>query len=404
MTHPQPTVKKFDRGRLFASACGALFMFGVVLVLLGTLFGMPEMRERLQVTTMVRQGDLQTLLLVGVLLSTVASGPLIDRFGCKLVLSVSSLLVTFALVGFAYATTYSAAQIAGFVVGVGGGGLNITANVLVSDIFEADRGARLNLLAAFFGMGALTVPLAAAAVGAVQMQPVILATAIISAACTLAYVVLCFPAPRHASGFSLGGAAKVVVIPGVLLFAFLLFFESWNEAAMIGWTSTWAGGLGANPRAATLVLAVFQATMMLGRISASRILRGFTEAQLMIASAAGALVSTAVIALAPSVPVLALGVGLAGLSFASIYPTVLALAGNRYRSFSGSVFGILFTIGLCGGATSPWLIGHLSQTFAIRAGTALPVVGAAMICAIFLVIRSREKQASAVVGESLADD
>ncbi len=404
MAHAQRTLAVFDRGRLFASACGALFMFGVVLVLLGTLFGMPEMRERLQVTDMVRQGDLQTLLLVGVLLSTVATGPLIDRFGCKLVFFVSSFLVTLALVGIAFATTYSAAQVAGFLVGLGGGGLNMAPNVLVSDIFDEDRGARLNLLAAFFGVGALVVPLGAAAVGAAHMQAVILMTAIISAACTLAYMVLGFPPPRHASGFALGSAAKVIVYPGVLLFAFLLFFESWNEAGMIGWTSTWAGGLGANPRVATLVLAEFQAMMMLGRISASRILRSFTETQLMIASAAGALVSSVLIALATSIPLLAVGVGLAGVSFASIYPTVLALAGNRYRSFPGTIFGVLFTVGLGGGATSPWLIGHLSQGFAIRAGMGLPVFGAAMICAIFLVIRRREKQGSAIVGESLADD
>jgi fucose permease len=404
MAHAQSAPPDFDRGRLFASACGGLFMFGVVLVLLGTLFGMPEMRERLQVTDMVRQGDLQTLLLVGVLLSTVATGPLIDRSGCKLVLLVSGLLVTFALARIAFATSYSAAQVAAFMLGFGGGGLNMAPNVLVSDIFEADRGARLNFLAAFFGVGALTVPLAAAAVGAAHMQAVIVAAAITSALCTLTYIVLRFPPPRHASGFSLGGAAKVIVYPGVLLFAFLLFFESWNEAGMIGWTSTWAGGLGANPRGATLVLAVFQATMMLGRISASRVLRRFTETQLMIASAAGALVSTAVIALAPSVHVLAIGVGLAGLSFASIYPTILAMSGNRYRFFSGTIFGVLFTVGLCGGATSPLLIGHVSQSFSLRGGMALPLAGAAMICAIYMVIRSREKQGSVVVGQSPADD
>jgi fucose permease len=282
--------------------------------------------------------------------------------------------------------------------------LNMAANVLVSDIFEENRGARLNLLAAFFGMGALTVPLSAAAVGAARMQAVMVATTIISAVCTLAYLVLRFPLPRHASGFSFGGAAKVIVYPGVLLFAFLLFFESWNEAGMIGWTSTWAGGLGATPRSATLVLAVFQATMMLGRISASRILRKLSEAQLLMASVAGALVSTAVIALATSVSVLAIGVGLAGLSFASIYPTVLALAGNRYRSFSGTIFGVLFTVGLCGGSTLPWLIGHLSQTFTMRAGMALLSFAAAMICVIFLAIRSREEHASPVVSQSPADD
>ena len=69
MLSTPPTGAAFNRRRLFLSACGALFVFGVVLVLLGTLFGMPPMRARLQLTDMVRQGDLQTLLLFGVFLA-----------------------------------------------------------------------------------------------------------------------------------------------------------------------------------------------------------------------------------------------------------------------------------------------------------------------------------------------
>ncbi|MGZ4818503.1 MAG: MFS transporter, partial [Terriglobales bacterium] len=200
-----PTLQKlpaFNRGHLFVSACGAMFIFGVVLVLLGTLFGMPEMRQRLQVTDMVRQGDLQTLLLFGVLLATVISGPLTDRFGNKLILAASAFLVTVALAGMAFATTYSSAQFFGLLLGAGGGGLNMSANVLVSDIFEEDRGARLNLVAVFFGVGALLIPLGAAAVGSARMVVVILAAAVLSAACLAAYLVLPFPPPHHGSGFS----------------------------------------------------------------------------------------------------------------------------------------------------------------------------------------------------------
>ncbi|MGZ4813270.1 MAG: MFS transporter [Terriglobales bacterium] len=402
-----PTLQKlpaFNRGHLFVSACGAMFIFGVVLVLLGTLFGMPEMRQRLQVTDMVRQGDLQTLLLFGVLLATVISGPLTDRFGNKLILAASAFLVTVALAGMAFATTYSAAQFFGLLLGAGGGGLNMSANVLVSDIFEEDRGARLNLVAVFFGVGALLIPLGAAAVGSARMVVVILAAAVISAACLAAYLVLSFPPPHHGSGFSFRDAAKVVRYPGVLLFAFLLFFESGNEAAMIGWTSTWAGDMGATARSATLVLALFQAMMMVGRISATRVLRVISESQLVMISAAGALVSVAMIACAPSVPILAVGAALAGLTFASIYPTMLAIAGNRHRNFPGTVFGVLFSIGLFGGTVFPWSIGHLSQSFGFRAGTALPLLGAVMICAILLVIRARAGETAAVADQAPAED
>lgn len=378
-----------NRGRLFFSACGGLFVFGVALVLLGTLFGMPTMRARLEVTDMVRQGDLQTLLLFGVFLATIVAGPLIDRFGNKLVLASSAVLTTLALIGFAVAPGYRAAQAFGFVLGAGGGGLNMATNVLVSEIFHGERGAKLNLLAVFFGVGALFVPCAAAVAGPERISGVILAAAVVSAACMISYALLPFPPAREAAGFSLRGAGKVVRYPGVLLFASLLFFESGNEAAMIGWTSTWAGAMGAKEQAATLVLALFQATMMLGRIAASRVLRVISESQLVMASGAGALLSMVIVVSARSVAVLAVGVALGGLTFASIYPTMLAIAGNRFRSFAGTVFGILFGVGLAGGMLFPWSIGHLSQEFGFRAGMMMPVAGAVMIMALFLAIRGK---------------
>ena len=387
-----PNGANFHRGRLFVSAAGALFVFGVVLVLLGTLFGMPEMRERLEVSDLVRQGDLQTLLLFGVFLATVVAGPLIDRFGNKLTLAISALLATIGMAGMAAAHSYTAAQINGFVLGLGGGGLNLSANVLVSSLFADDRGSKLNLLAVFFGAGAMFVAFAAAAVGAERMAAVMIIAAAISAACLLGVLLLPFPAEGGSSGFSLSNAAKVVRYPGVLLFALLLFFESGNEAAFIGWTSTWAGGMAANIRNATLVLALFQVMMMLGRISASRVLRVISEQQLVLASVVGALVATGIVALAPSVPVLAVGVGLGGLACASVYPTMLAIAGQRYRSFAGTVFGVLFAVGLCGGMTFPWIIGHLSQSFGLHAGMAMPLLGAIAISALLLLIRTRGAQ------------
>ena len=49
----------------------------------------------------------------------------------------------------------------------------------------------------------------------------------------------------------------------------------------------------------------------------------------------------------------AAGVVLLGVSFASVYPTVLGLAGARFEEASGTVFGLLFAIALFGGMLVP---------------------------------------------------
>ena len=83
---------------------------------------------------------------------------------------------------------------------------------------------------------------------------------------------------------------------------------------------------------------------------------------------------------------------LAGLSFAAVYPTTLAIAGDRYPRFPGTLFGLLFAVGMTGGMLFPWAIGHLSQTFGLRAALLLPVASAAMICALVVVFRWRDRR------------
>ena len=370
-----------------------MFLFGIALVLLGTLFGLPAMRERLQLNTLVRQGDLQSVLLFGVLVSTALIGPLMDRFGHKLVLALSAVLVAVALGGFAFADSYRAAQGLSFVLGVGGGGLNMATNVLVSDIYDENRGARLNQLGVFFGVGALLMPFVTAWVVRAITQ-LILISAVLSALCAIGYLVLQFPSGRERSAASILDSFKAIRYPGVLFFGFLLFFESGNESAMTGWVSTWATNLGATARSATLVLALLQGMMMIGRLLAAPVLRHVKKTNLVLGSAVAAFLSVAVLLAANSPLLLAIGAGLTGLAFASIYPTVLALAGDRYQRHSATVFGILFTVGLSGAMFYPWAIGHASQSQGLRAGMIFPLVGTAAITVLMAIIRAKFPQTS----------
>ena len=380
------------RGRLMVAACAGMAMFGVVLVLLGTLFGMPDMRARLGLTDMVRQGSLQSVQFIGLLAATVVVGPLIDRFGNKLVLAVSSLLVTLALLGFARADGYGAARLCAVILGIGGGGLNTSTNVLVSDIYGDERGPQLNILGIFFGVGALLVPVMVATLSAVfTVQQVIVAAAGLAAVCSVAYLALTFPPAREAHAFSLRGAVRVVGYPGVLLFALLLFFESGNESAMVGWISTWLGGAGASAQVATLVLGVFQLGMMSGRMMGAYLLRFVSKPRLVLGSALGGFAGCLVLFLGRSPVLGAIGVALAGLSFAAIYPTVLAIAGDRYQQMAGTVFGVLFSIAITGAVIFPRLIGWMSQTSGVHSGTLLPLAGTVAICVIISVIMARDR-------------
>ncbi|HSP34057.1 MAG TPA: MFS transporter, partial [Thermoanaerobaculia bacterium] len=338
-----------NRNRLFTGACAAMFVFGIVLAILGALFGLPAMRERLGVT-LVQQGDIFLALFFGVFLSTVIVGPMIDSFGNKAVLTVSAALVTIALVVFAYAHSFAGAIAAALFLGFGGGGLNTSSNALVADIYPENRGPMLNIVGMFFGFGALFIPFVTAAItGVFTIPQIFLLAAALAALCTIFYVVLPFPPPREAIGFSVLASIKAVRIPGVLLFGVILFCESGNEAAIGGWASTYVGTIFGDPHAATWILAAYWASLMAGRMIGAKILGGMTKQRLVLASGIGSVIGGAIMWSAASIAVVAIGAVIIGLSFAAIYPTTLAIVADRYERMAGTIFGLLFAIGLLGG-------------------------------------------------------
>jgi len=398
-TSPSQPGAPLRRETLFATACAGIFVFGIAYALLGALFGLPEMRERLHID-LAQQGDLLLVLFAGIFLATVVAGPLIDRFGNQPVLIIASLLVGAALGGFVVARSFLTSAAAALLLGFGGGGLNTSSNVLVSQLYGERRGSRLNGLGIFFGFGALFIPLLAASISALlSVDQLLMIAASLAGACAVSYVALRFPPAGEAQSFSWRKAAGVIRMPGVLLFGLLLFCESGDEASIGGWVSTYIGRAGSSARLATWILAGYWAALMLGRMLAARLLARLAKHRLVLMGGIGGVVGAALLLAAPSVATMAVATALIGLSYAPIYPTTLAMAGDRYPRFAGTVFGALFSIALVGGGGFPWTVGQVSQSAGMRYAMLLPVAGAVAIS--LLSLRLARGGASVAPGSSV---
>lgn len=383
---------------LFASACGGMALFGVTLVIPGLLFGLADVRARLEIGDAVRMGNLQSALMVGVFAATVFIGPLIDRYGTKIVLTVGAAMLACGFAGLAFVTGYEAGCATAFAAGLGGGVVNMATNVVVSTVYPRDRGSKLNALGVFFGVGALSLPLLSAANEWFTAERLLGLAATFAALVAVVSATLEFP--RQAEhGASLREVLGVARYPAVLLFAFLLFFESSNEMALIGWTTTWATAAGSSVRSAALMLATFQVGMMLGRIFAAAILRVVTKVQLVFACAVGSVVASALLLASRTVAATWIAVALLGLCFSPIYQTVLALAGDRYQRFAGTVFGLLFSIALMGSFLSPLVIGRIAQFAGVRSAALVPLAGAAAICVLIAKIATRTRTAAVAAAQ-----
>lgn len=368
-----------------------MVVVGIVMAILGTVFGLAEMHIRLHVD-FVQQGNILMLLYLGLFLCTFIVGPLIDAAGNKLVLTTSSFLVLIAMAGFAAAHSFGGAAACAVLLGLGGGGLNIATNALVSDLFEENRGPMLNLLGLFYGIGALFIPLFAAVIaGHLTIEQMLLSCAGLAAACIVFFAVIPFPPVVRKSGITLRETLQVASYPGVWLLAFVLFCQAGNEAAVNGWTSTYSGTRGLDPRTATFVLSGYWAAVMGGRLLATQILSKIEKAPFVLLCALMAVVGSGTLLFARSLMTLVIGVLLIGVSYAGIFPTVLAIAGDSYRKMAGTVFGFLFAVGMVGGMAFPWAVGQLSQRLSVRWGMLVPLLGAVGICLLATAIWARLK-------------
>ncbi len=365
---------------LSAAAYAGMFVFGIVMALLGAI--LPLVSQKIDLP-LGQAGSLFFAMNLTMLATMLGLGPLMDRFGKKLPLAAGPLLVGIALWGFATAAAYPGLVLAAILLGAGGGALNGGANTLISDLHSDPRrrNAALNLLGMFLGFGALFVPfLIGSLIGAVGLAPILFGAALLAALPGLLAAVLRFPPPKHSEGVAFSEIGRLARHPLVLLFAFLLFFQSGNEFIMGGFISTYlTRELGISIAGASYLLAAYWAALLAARVVSARLLLRVSGSKVVLASAVIAAAGVLLLVAASQTWTAALALLVVGAGFSPIFPTTLGLAGSAFESYSGTVFGILFAVALTGGMSLPWAVGQSAEAWGLRTALCLAAANAGMI-------------------------
>jgi fucose permease len=376
-----------SRRFLFACACLGMLTFGIVLTVLGSV--LPSIMTRFGIGK-AEAGSLFLLMSLGILASSLVFGPLVDRYGYKGILLVSTLLIAAGLEWIAFASSMTSLRLAVFMIGVGGGVINGGTNALVADISSDGRAADLNLLGVFFGVGAMGVPFALGTLTGRFTE-----TALVAAVGALVLIVVIFlavagfPAPKQPQGFPIAAAGKLVRDPLLLLMGLMLFLESGMEISVGGWTSTFVSEVLAVPaRTALVILSLYWAGMMLARLALGYLLRKTSPFIVLYTCLVIAFVAAGLLLTTTSVAIASIGVFTLGVGFAAMFPTVLGFIGDRYATLSGTAFSIAIAMALLGGMLLPYTAGVLGSNHGMRASFAI-VPGALIILAIFVTILSR---------------
>ncbi len=359
----------YNRKMVFWSACLGMLLFGIGLIMLGSV--LPDLRIKHSLDA-VEAGTLFSILPIGVIVGSLLFGPVCDRYGYRTLLAVSALLMFAGFEGLAFTNTAWILTVSVFLFGLGGGAINGATNAVVADISTSGKGADLSILGVFFGLGALGMPLLLSLLKkSVDFEAIVAATGVLALAAGVLFMVVRFPAAKQEEGISIkqiGGLFRDVTL---LLIAFFLFFQSAFEGLINNWTTTYLMEEVAAPQQAALMgLSAYIAGMTVMRLLIGSFLRKLPERRLLHVSFAITLVALLLFSLSKSVVPAAAGLFLLGAGLAAGFPTMLGLVGNRYPNLSGTAFSFVLVIALLGNMLVNYTMGLVAQNRGIRNLTA----------------------------------
>jgi len=367
-----------------------IFFFGVAFLVLGAV--LPSLKEALGLTD-AQASTLASTLPLGTLAGSLVFGPVIDKYGYKLLLSIATALGIVGMELLAFSSSYSIAVCAVALIGICGGMLNGSTNALVSDSSsDRTRTSNIFILGLVYCLGAYAI---AAIISFTQKQmipysPILMWAGVIMAVSLLYYLVIRFPEAKCKQGVPVKDMLKIAAEPTLLIFGFTLFFQSGLEGLANNWTSTFLTGFDFSIESAGKVLTFIPIGLAISRGLLSIISRFASNRTIVLISMILAAAGEVLIWTASSEGYAIAGALILGMGLAATFPVCFSILGAKYKQLSGTAFSVALVIALIGNFILNKLVGILGASH-------LPLVmlGAIICLIIFFLFGCKSAKKSA---------
>lgn len=344
-------------------------------------------------------GSLISAFMFTCLVASLIIGVVVDKVGYKPVAIFGFLVTAICIFLLARGATYGMAFVACLLLGFGAMALNTAGNTLIPVVlFEGKNpAAASNMGNIFFGLGLFLTPFVVSFLfrktsyeNAVSVLAVIVLVPVVLA------IIATYP--QSQAGFALSDAFALLAKPAVLVAALVLFCYISLEMSFSNWLPSFGKEVISTARpdvdagvvdaSSQRMLSAFAVAMMAGRLIASQI-PAITEYGSYIIAGVALLACVVIIAMmtVKNVSLAWLLAILAGLFFAPCFPTTVGVTFAKFSpEIYGSVFGIIFAVGLLGAVIIPKAIGNLAKGSSVQKSLKLlvPACVALIILAIIL--------------------
>lgn len=382
--------KLYSNNLVFVAASLAMLLFGIVLISLGSV--LPQLRELFNLTDL-STGSLLSILPFGLLIGSLVFGPLVDRYGYKIVLLTCSLLVFAGLEGIALTGQIWVLRISIFLIGFGGGAINGGANALAADTAKGDRGARLSLLGVFFGIGALGVPfILGLLVHVLSYDKILFWIGIFVLLPVIFYMLIDFPPPKNPQGFPLKDATKLLKDPWIILTGFILFIQSGMEGLANNWSTTYLQ----ENKDLLNQHALFSLTCLVAGMTFMRLVLGWSlhhiRSGLVLLVSVGLSISGSLIILLTDTQLATYaGMAILGAGLSACFPVIMGQVAGKYSQLSGTALSMVLVLALLGNMICNYGMGIIAKTWGT--GVLPAVIAGGLVIQLFLIIPALKRTA-----------
>lgn len=286
--------------------------------------------------------------------------------------------------------------VAAFLLGFGGGGLNVAINTQAAETERARGRPIMSSFHGFWSLGTLAGAATGAEIlrlgfgdgrGAAAVALVMLAVGMIASRGFLVTRARS-PAPGvpRARRFALPTAALVGVVA-------IGFFSEFIEGSVNNWSALYLSTVRqlSNAEAAN-GLVMFSLVMTICRLAGGPVVSRLGERTLIAAGGLLAAIGVAVVLLAPGSQLSPIGFGIVALGISNIVPVVIGAASRTPGVAPGTAVAAVFSAITLGYLTAPPAIGIVAQYFGLATGVAL--LGLAGVVIVLIAVLRQGRQAA----------
>ena len=384
---------------VFFTTCLVFFLFGIYNGGMGPV--LHELAEHTGVT-LGTIGVIFTAIYTGSLLTQFTSGLLTSRLGRLRVMILSVLFMSIGIFGMTTARSLSVLTAACFVLGLGQGGVDMIANILVVEAYPQRKVQVLNILHILYGVGASTGPLLISFVLRTTGRGLIIEQAVALCLIPTLFAFIYIekrspeehkPARQNEINIERKTSSPLLKDSVVWILSLLLLMVVGTQFSAGSWVNTFlTETYETTPAKAAMITSLYWLLITVSRLITIPLTRFISQTKIMFLSIVGSIVAAAFFVMTIGREHLSISAILAiSLFLGSLYPLLLALIPEYYGNNIDNASSIIVSMGTVGGLILPWLAGLILNGAGAKPYSTLLLISMGLILLLATILSNKLK-------------